>query len=57
MKSLRILVTFKKTEQWIYDEIVNHSGRSGWIKDILAIQIRKEIDERKKISHFYRNKN
>lgn len=45
-KVLRITITFKPNEKWIYDEIKKHSGYSNWVKDILAEYIRKEKENK-----------
>jgi hypothetical protein len=34
-KKMVIVITFKKNEKWIYDEVQKHSGKGNWIKDIL----------------------
>lgn len=40
-EELKVIVTFKRTEKWIYDEIQKHSGKGNWIKDILANYIKQ----------------
>jgi hypothetical protein len=39
-KGLKLILTFKTTEKYIYDEIQKHSGKGNWIKDILKAYIR-----------------
>jgi flagellar basal body-associated protein FliL len=34
-ESLKILLTFKQSEKYLYDEIQKHSGKGNWVKDIL----------------------
>lgn len=29
-------LTFKQSEEWLYHEIVSHSNKSGFVKDILS---------------------
>lgn len=36
MPKLQQLITFKKDEKYLYDEIQKHSGKGNWVKDILA---------------------
>lgn len=31
-----MMLTFKQSEKWMYDEIMKHSGKSNYVKDILA---------------------
>jgi len=33
---LKMMLTFKQSEKWIYDEIMKHSGKGNYVKDILA---------------------
>ena len=35
-KQMAVNVTFKDSEKWIYDEVMKHSSKGGFIKDILA---------------------
>lgn len=37
----KFLLSFKKDERYIYDEIQRHSGKGNWIKDILKEHIKK----------------
>lgn len=47
MAKLQQLITFKKEEKYIYDEIKQHSGKGNWVKDILAQYIKsKESTEK-----------
>jgi hypothetical protein len=39
-KELKLILTFKKTEKYIFDEVQKHSGKGNWIKDILADYIK-----------------
>ena len=39
-KQMAVNVTFKDSEKWIYDEVVRHSSKGGFIKDVLAEHIR-----------------
>ena len=34
-QQLKIVVTFKPSEKWIYDEAMKHTGKSSWIKDLI----------------------
>jgi hypothetical protein len=34
------MLTFKTNEKWLYDEIVKHSGKGNWIKDILSEKVK-----------------
>lgn len=43
-KELKLVLTFKQSEKYIYDEIQNHSAKGGWVKDIL----RDYIEQNKK---------
>ena len=36
MGVMKTVITYKKNEKWIYDEIEKHSGKGSWIKDILS---------------------
>ena len=38
----RVSLTFKESEEWLYDEIVKHSSYGPWIKDILIEHIKGE---------------
>lgn len=38
-KGPKIILTFKASEKYLYDEIVQHSGKSNWVKDILSSHI------------------
>ena len=33
---MKITISFKPNEIWLYNEICKHSGKSNWVKDILA---------------------
>ena len=39
-KQMAVNVTFKDSEKWIYDEVMKHSSKGGFIKDILAEHLR-----------------
>jgi hypothetical protein len=39
-KAPKIILTFKANERYMYDEIVKHSGKANWVKDILKNHIR-----------------
>lgn len=55
MSKLQQLITFKKEEKYLYDEIQKHSGKGNWVKDILADYIRnKEYNEN--IKGLYKNR-
>ena len=41
-KQMLIPLSFKEDERWIYEECMQHSSRAGWIKDVLAKEIRRE---------------
>jgi hypothetical protein len=41
-KELKMMLTFKQSEQWLYDEIQKHSGKGNWIKDIIADYLKKQ---------------
>lgn len=38
-KSLKLMLTFKRDEKYLYDEIQRHSGKGNWIKDVLKEHI------------------
>lgn len=40
-KPLKLMLTFKKDEKYIYDEIQRHSGKGNWVKDILKEHIKR----------------
>lgn len=42
MTNLRLVLSFKESERWIYEEIQKHSGKGNWIKDVLAEKIKEE---------------
>lgn len=44
-KPLRLVLTFKQSEKWIYDAVNEHSGKGNWIKDILVKELKKEQQE------------
>ncbi|HWP50128.1 MAG TPA: hypothetical protein VN626_00390 [Clostridia bacterium] len=44
-KPLKVLLTFKQSEKWLYDEICSHSGKGNWVKDILAGYLRGQKKE------------
>jgi len=33
---MKTVITYKKNEKWIFDEIEKHSGKGNWVKDVLA---------------------
>lgn len=33
---MKITISFKANELWIYDAVCKHSGKGNWIKDVLA---------------------
>lgn len=39
-EKLRLVLTFKKEEKYLFDEVQSHSGKGNWIKDILKAHIR-----------------
>lgn len=39
-KQMAVNVTFKDSEKWIYDEVMKHSSKGGFIKDVLAEHLR-----------------
>jgi hypothetical protein len=41
-KQMLIPLSFKKNEEWLYDEICKHSGKCAWVKDIVAEYIRNQ---------------
>ena len=45
-KQMAVNVTFKDSEKWIYDEIMKHSSKGGFIKDILAEHLRDTKKEK-----------
>lgn len=38
-KGYKLVLTFKREEKYIYDEIQKHSGKGNWVKDILKQHI------------------
>lgn len=49
MPKLQQLITFKKEEKYLYDEIQKHSGKGNWVKDILIDYLKnKEYQEKVK---------
>lgn len=32
---MKVVITFKESERWLYNDIVSHSSQSGYVKDIL----------------------
>lgn len=45
-KQMAVNVTFKDSEKWIYDEVMKHSSKGGFIKDILAEHLRDSKKEK-----------
>lgn len=45
-KQMAVNVTFKDSEKWIYDEVMKHSSKGGFIKDILAEHLRDNKNEK-----------
>ena len=45
---MKIPISFKEDERWLYEELKSHSSRSGYIKDILKNHIKneKQINEK-----------
>ena len=41
-KQMMLTLTFKENERYIYDEICRHSGKGGWVKDVLADHIKNQ---------------
>lgn len=44
-KQMAVNVTFKDSERWIYDEVMKHSSKGGFIKDVLAEYLRNTKKE------------
>jgi hypothetical protein len=42
----KIILTFKPSERWIYEEIRKHSGMGNWVKDILRDYLSKKTEKR-----------
>lgn len=42
---LKIILTFKESERYLWEEIKKHSGYSAWIKDLLKEQIKSPSNE------------
>lgn len=40
--ALKILVTFKREEKWMYEEIIKHSAKGNFIKDIIKTELSKK---------------
>ena len=45
-KQMAVNVTFKDSEKWIYDEVMKHSSKGGFIKDVLAEHLRDAKKEK-----------
>ncbi|MEG0944408.1 MAG: hypothetical protein RSD74_02220 [Angelakisella sp.] len=50
-KPIRLVLSFKQSEKWIYDEICRHSGKGNWVKDVLCEKITTERQEQKIQGH------
>nr|DAM68912.1 MAG TPA: hypothetical protein [Caudoviricetes sp.] len=44
-KPLKLMLTFKQDEKWLYDEVCNHSGKGNWIKDVLKEHLKNQGQE------------
>ena len=49
-KQVKITISFKTNELWIYDEICKHSGKGNWIKDILSEFLKGNSNSKNTIS-------
>lgn len=38
---MQILITFKRSEAWLYNEIQRHSNKSGFVKDAVVEHLEK----------------
>lgn len=45
-RQMAVNVTFKDSEKWIYDEVMKHSSKGGFIKDVLAEHLRDKKKEK-----------
>lgn len=55
MKEMRVTITFKESERYIYEEILKHSCKASYIKDVLAreIKIKASDTENSAIKNFF----
>ena len=45
---MRITITFKENERYIYEEIQRHSAKANWVKDVLAEYIKAKNESKEK---------
>ena len=39
---MKVLLTFKQSEKWLYDEICSHSAKGNWVKDVLIKHLEQQ---------------
>jgi hypothetical protein len=46
---MTVTISFKKNEKWVYDEIIKHSCKSAYVKEIVIAKIAEELYGEKNI--------